>query len=248
MTRQEVVKYIKDEITISGAININVSDAEINRIIDRDIRIIRQINPMSVGKSFTVISNRVWYQPEFRRNRIIQFPECVRGIFDFYELNRRSYSLWGINNSPDFSFNRLFLSDIWMGGTMNAEVLTQRVVGYSFWDQMKQFIVRDIQFSWNEPLHQLLVTGRDVKQNVFCGVYVDNPEEVLFNDGYVLQYLSGSCYLRVAPLIGTFQTNLLGNVTVNTQYYTETGNKYIDDAKEYWKNLRDADLKFKTGS
>ena len=205
MTRQEVVKYIKDEITISGAININVSDAEINRIIDRDIRIIRQINPMNVGKSFTVISNRVWYQPEFRRNRIIQFPECVRGIFDFYE--------------------RLFLSDIWMGGTMNAEVLTQRVVGYSFWDQMKQFIVRDIQFSWNEPLHQLLVTGRDVKQNVFCGIYVDNPEEVLFNDGYVLQYLSGSCYLRVAPLIGTFQTNLLGNVTVNTQYYTETGNK-----------------------
>ena len=62
----------------------------------------------------------------------------------------------------------------------------QRVVGYSFWDQMKQFIVRDIQFSWNEPLHRLLVLGRDVKQNVFCGVYVDNPEEVLFNDGYVL--------------------------------------------------------------
>lgn len=113
---------------------------------------------------------------------------------------------------------------------------------------MKQFIVRDIQFSWNEPLHRLLVLGRDVKQNVFCGVYVDNPEEVLFNDGYVLQYLSGSCYLRVAPLIGTFQTNLLGGVTVNTQYYTETGQKYIDDAKEYWKGLRDADLKFKTGS
>ena len=55
MTRQEVVKYIKDEITISGAINITVSDAEINRIIDRDIRIIRQIYVQQLFGQRTVL-------------------------------------------------------------------------------------------------------------------------------------------------------------------------------------------------
>lgn len=46
--------------------------------------------------------------------------------------------------------------------------------------------------------------------------------------------------------LGTFTVTAIGGVTVNTGTYSEEANNDINDCKEYWTNLRQADF-FETG-
>ena len=236
---------MKDEVTMSGTINITIKDAEYERVLDKEMKMVYQLYPVAVKESFTIIPNQIFYTPEFRANRTIQFPECVLGIGQFYEMKRR-YGLFGINDG-DFSWNKAFMAD-WLGGgiMMSADLIMGRTISMSLWDQLRQFILVDINHKWNESNNTLLVTGRDPYYNVFCGLHVTAPQNELYDDAWVRQWVAAKCKLQVAKTIGTFTTNLLGGVTVNTALYTEEANKEIEECKEQWKMQRDADQRFYT--
>ena len=50
----------------------------------------------------------------------------------------------------------------------------------------------------------------------------------------------------LSAAIGTFTATTIGGVTVNYNLYTEEANKDLDECKEFFKNLRDADHFFIT--
>ena len=89
------------------------------------------------------------------------------------------------------------------------------------------------------------MTGHDPRCNVWCEPYVKVPETQLFDDIYCQKWIAAKCRMNVARMIGTFTTQLIGGVTVNTNLYTEEAKDDINDCKEYWKSLRDADMFFK---
>ena len=66
-----MVQWLKDEVTMSGAININLSDKEYNRIIEKELRKLYQIYPVTLYKTFMIIHLDVFRSPEFRRTRTI---------------------------------------------------------------------------------------------------------------------------------------------------------------------------------
>lgn len=111
---------------------------------------------------------------------------------------------------------------------------------------MKIFTLVDIHHEWNEADHTLLVTGHDPTTNVFCEVYVKASPSELYDDPWVRQWIAAKCKLNVAKMIGTFTTNLIGGVQVNTGLYTEEANKEIEECKEQWKAQREADIFFLT--
>jgi hypothetical protein len=106
MTKKEMVKWLRDEVTMSGSISLELTDAEFNRVIDKETNMIYELYPEAINYDFVIIHRNVFYQPEFRKNRIIQFPECVLSVIKFEEMRRRN-SMFGIAD-PDFGFNRLF--------------------------------------------------------------------------------------------------------------------------------------------
>ena len=244
MTRTEMLDYIEREVTMSGAINIALPKKEYERIIDRELNMVYQLYPVAMNQSYTIIPVSVFYLPEFRKNRILQFPDCVMGISKFFEMKRR-YGLFGIND-PDFTYNKVFMADMWMGVQMSGEIIADRTINMSFFDQLQNFQVVDIQFIWNEADHNMLVKGHDPYQNVFCGLYVKAPDYRLFDDPWVRQWICAKCKINVARMLGTFTTNLLGGVTVNQNLYTEEANKEIEECKEQWKIQREANHFFKT--
>lgn len=232
MTREEFKDWLKSEVTVSGALQINIPDNEYDRLIDKELKGIYELNPDAAAESYCIISPKVFYTPEFRRNRIIQFPKCVLTVSKFVEMKRRN-AMFGIND-PDFSFNRAFMTDMWFGSQMNLDSIAFRTIQWSVWDQLKQFTLVDINHTWNYNKHELLVTGHDPRLPVFCGLFVKVPEEDLFDDYWSQKWIAAHCKLQANKIMTLFQSNLIGGTTINMSSYTEEANNDITACKEKW--------------
>ena len=126
MTKSEFVEWLKNEVTMSGTIEISLADKEYERIIDKETLMIYELYTEAVQYGFCVININAFYTPEFRQNRIIQFPDCVLSVIKFEEMRRRN-SMFGICD-PDFSFNRTFQADMWMGPHMSLDTVVFRTI------------------------------------------------------------------------------------------------------------------------
>ena len=226
MTRSEFIEWLKDEVTLSGALAVTLPDAEYNRIIDRELKVLYEIDSETQLDSYCIIPARLFYTPEFRKSRTIQFPDCVLTVTKFVEMKQRN-SMFGIAD-PDFGFNKAFQADMWLGSMMNMDSVAFRTVQWSVWDQLKQFTLIDIQHRWNYVKHELLVLGHDPRVNVFCGLTVKADEQDLFDNGLVQKWIAAHCKLQADKLLSLFTTNLIGGVTINTSKYAEEANKDIE--------------------
>ena len=246
MTRDEMMQWLKDEITLSGAININLPDKEYHRTIDNELKTIYQLDERALEKKFCVLPWQIFYTPEFRANRLIQFPDCVFTVSKFEEMGKKQ-NLLGTYD-PAFGIESMFMANIMSGGGtgVSLDAAAMWTLNWSVYDQMRNFILSDIRHQWNESSHQLLVLGHDPKNNVWCEVYTKVHESLIFDDIYCQRYIAARAKLKVARLLGTFTTQLIGGVTINTNIYTDEAQKDIDDCKEYWKNLRENSWFFET--
>lgn len=235
MTKDEFRNWLKADVTLDGAVAINLPDATYDRIIDREIKQLYEIDPDATEEDFFVIPVRAFYTPEFRKNRKIQFPDCVISVTRFEEMKQRN-NMFGIMD-PDFGFNKAFMSDLWLGSLMNMDSVAFRTIQWSAWDQLKQFTLIDIQHRWNPISKELLVLGHDPAVNVFCGLYVKVPESELYDNVWVQKWVSAHCKLQANKLLTIFSTNLVGGITIQMAGYVEEANKDIEACKEYFKSL-----------
>lgn len=235
MTKDEFRNWLKADVTLDGALAINLPDQTYDRIIDREIKQLYEIYAESNAETYFVIPNKAFYTPEFRKNRKIQFPDCVLSVIRFEEMKRRN-NMFGIMD-PDFGFNKAFMSDLWLGSLMNMDSVAFRTIQWSAWDQLKQFTLIDIQHRWNPISKELLVLGHDPQVNVFCGLYVKVPETELYDNVWVQKWISAHCKIQACKLLTLFTTNLVGGVSINVSNIQEEANKDIETCKEYFKSL-----------
>lgn len=240
MTKNELKEYIQNDVTISGALTgVSIPDKEIDRIIKNEKKFIADQYPECIEYKFCVIHPHVFMSPEFRANRMLQFPDCVREVTKFEEMRRRN-NLIGLND-PDVGFNRAFMTEMWQGMISNFDSLTYRLIHWSAWDQFKQFTLVDIQHTWNRNSHRLYVKGHTPQLPVYCELSTMIPDEELFEDPWVQKWMSAKAKLQVARLLGTFTYNIIGGVTINNSTYTESANKDIEECTKYWGELRKSD-------
>ena len=189
MTRNDFIKNIVDEITISGSLNVTVNTKEIERIIDNEKRYVFRNWRDTVELRYGVIPVERFRTPEFRQSRTIQFPDCVWGIDEFREIKDGS-RLFGIND-PDLSMERVMGSDLWLS-PFSSDVITTRTVSYSWFDLARSFTLRDINFNFNLNTKRLQVIGHDPIAPVLCRVFVQIEDSALYDDySCILRY--GGC-------------------------------------------------------
>lgn len=235
-----MVQWLKDEVTMSGTLKLSIADKEYERVIDKETNMIYELYPEAVKYEYCVINWETFQTREFRNTRTIKFPECVLSVVRFDEMNRRNM-MWGIAD-PDFSWNRMFQADLWMGPTMAMDTVLFRTIQWSTWDQLKQYNLIDIKHKWNRTSHTLFVEGHDPRCNVFCEVATKVDGQDLWEDPWVKQWIGAKCKLQVAKKLGTFTVTAIGGVTINSSLYTDEANKDIEECKEKWKDMQQADF------
>lgn len=238
MKKADFVDWINNDITISGQLSINVPQKEIERIIDKETKYLAEIYPDMLQDSYCILHPNIFRSPDFRENRTIQFPDCVKSIVKFEEMHRRG-AMMGFNDA-DLTFNRAFMSDVWFSAPFSMDTITYRMMSMSVWDQMKRFTLVDIKYSYNRNTHKCLVLGHDPKTAVFCQMNTIIPEEDAWDDPWVQTWIAAKCKLSVYRLLGTFTANVIGGVTINANSYKETADADIQKCEEAFKEMNQA--------
>ena len=63
----------------------------------------------------------------------------------------------------------------------------------------------------------------------------------MWEDPWVKQWIAAKCKQQVAKTLGVFTVTLIGGVTVNNNLYTEEANNDLNECKERWKDMQQAD-------
>ena len=61
MTKSEFVQWLKDEVTMSGTIEISISDKEYERLIDKETNMIYELYPEAVQYGYCIIHRSQFY-------------------------------------------------------------------------------------------------------------------------------------------------------------------------------------------
>ena len=246
MTQSEMEKWLWAEITLSGAININLPDAEIKRIINNELDTIYQLDPRSTEKKFTILPVRLFHTESFRATRTIEFPECVFEVSKFLEANGTRGTLLG-SFDPAFSLEKMFASNIFCGPTgVNLDSTLLWTINMSVADQLRNFLLCDITRDWSPLTHRLTVLGHTPRFDVYCELWTKVPATNIYDDQYCRKWIAARAKMGVSRMLNTFTVSSLGGVTVNIDSWTKSADEDMTDCKEYWKSLREANHFFIT--
>ena len=228
MTRGEFLLQVKDEIRGSCALPYSIPDKDINRIIDQSKKWFYRNYGEAVESQFYVIPKEEFRKPEFKANRAILMPKCVINVSEVKEIS--GGGRLGIKGH-DFSDDRLLGSELYItSGTGDDLVL--RTAQMAFWDLASAFFLDLLSYDFNQNTKKLKLKGRNPNKNVFIRTYVEIPEEALFEDWFFIRYVTAQVKMQLGRILGFFEYNLVGGVTINTSDIKSEGKEELDEIKQ----------------
>ena len=233
MTKEELIESINDEITGSCSIPYSLPTNEIERIIDKEMKYLYREYRALLQDKIYVISKNYYQTAEWKATRTFQLNKCTEGIKKVVEMTGGS-RVFGIND-PDLSFDRLMASDLYLT-PMSSDQITYRTIQHSFWDLARAFNLVDINHNFNPNTHRLIITGRTPVQSLFVLAMDHIPEEDAYEDTVVIEWIIAKAKLSLAKILGTFNYNLVGGVTINFEQWRTEGNEKIQELKEKIKS------------
>lgn len=228
MTRGELIDMITSEVTSSGALPYSIPEREVERIITQALNWFYINYAQSVETQYYVIEQKYFNDPEFKRSRSIQLPECVISVYEVKEITGGG-RLKTIDK--DFSDNRLFAADLAFA-PFDSDNLVLRTAQYAFWDLTQAFILERIAYDFNANTRKLKILGRDPSKNVFLQTYVKIDEAQLYEDWFFQRYCTAQAKMVLGRILGAFQFNLPGGVQINGDLFTSEGKEELEEIKQ----------------
>lgn len=231
MTKQELIKLIVDDLTVSGSLKLSLNEDEISRIIDVEKNMAYRDWRDAVELKMAVMSPAAFRTEEFKKSRTIQMPDCVWGIHDLREIKDGS-RLFGLSD-PDINMDRIMASDLYLS-PFSSDVITSRTISYSWFDLSRSFTLLDCQYHFNINTHRLNIIGHTPIAPLLIRAYVGIDEADLFEDYYFQRWCIAKSKQQIHRVLKTFEYTTIGGVNI-TSMYGEQGDKEIQEIKEYIK-------------
>jgi len=229
MTEEELIDEVKDELTASCSLPYSPSTPEIKRIIKKEMRWLYREYRELVQDRIYILNKGYYTSTEFKNTRTFQMNDCTEGIKKVVEMTGGS-RVFGIND-PDLSFDRLMASDLYLT-PLSSDQITYRTIQWSFWDLARSFNLVDINHDFNPNTHRLIITGRTPVESLFILAMDHIPVEDAYEDTIVIEWMIAKCKISLARILGAFNYNLLGNITINYQMWKEEGDSKIQELTE----------------
>lgn len=229
MTRLELIKYVEEELSLSCALSINLPAKNINRIIEQSLKWFYEKYEDAVENSFYIIPAQVFSTPEFRKHRSIIFPNCTVSVHDFRESGSGSFNISGTMDK-DFSGNKLIASEMSMGSM--GDGLVYFTAFRAFADLAQAYTLKTVAYEFNQNTKKLTVLGRDPRTNLIALTYDKIPEDKLFDDVNFIDYVVAQSKIQLSRLLGTFQYNLPGGISINFSDIRSEGQEDLERIRQ----------------
>lgn len=232
-----LINEINDELTIACQIPFTVPKKQIMRIVDRAKQYFYKIYEDSVEEMYIGLPKGAIMNSSFSNGLInngdkltdanllntrgiIPMPDRVWSVNNVFEVNRFSGESGGFGSNgfagldSDFALDKFIYSDVY-GAGIGSENLMYYVVNELFIDNARQVLQPQISYSYNRLSKKFRFQGELPKNAVIFQVYVTIGDCDLFNDEVFIRYCIAQAKVSLSRILGTFQYNLPGNITIN---------------------------------
>ena len=229
MTEQKLIDMVIGELTASCALPYTPPVAEIQRIITLEKSYLFREYRDAVYTEYYILNKKYYGTPDWKATRSFQLPDCVLAVKQVFEMKGGS-RIFGIND-PDLQFDRLMAADLYLT-PLSSDAIAYRTIQWSFWDMAKAFNLKDIQHDFNINTHKFKVTGRDPYESLFLFTLNQIPDEDLYDDPIFIKWIIAKSKISLARILGFFNYQLVGNVTINYADIRAEGNEELSQLKE----------------
>jgi len=245
----ELINEINDELTIACQIPFTVPKKQIMRIVDRAKQYFYKIYEDSVEEMYIGLPQGAIQKASFKNGiqsndteftdailentrGIIPMPDRIWAVNNVFEINRFSGEDGGFGTNsfsgldPDFALNKFIYSDVY-GAGIGSENLMYYVVNELFIDNARQVLQPQISYTYNRLSKKFRFQGELPTNAVIFQVYVTIPDCSLFNDEVFIRYCIAQAKVSLSRILGTFQYNLPGNITINYDLIRSEGQEEL---------------------
>lgn len=245
-TKEEFIQDIQRELSVSCALPFTIPVDQIELIIKNTADWFYRYYEDSVEERYYAIPKTIFDDPRFKKDRTIILPECIYAVWSLKKLREDFGRSLSYDGTADFGIERLFLSDsISLGqGTENLMYYTMQM----YWlDVANSMINHTVSYNYNRNTHKLVILGQTPDKDIVLGCQTKVPLEYLMNDIIFYRYVVAKAKTQISRMLGTFNFNLVGGVTINFDMIREEGKEELDKIIEEIKSDNTQDFFFTTG-
>ncbi len=249
----ELVKIINDDLTVACQIPFTVPKKELARIINRAKDYFYKIYEDSVEETYLALPRAVFATDAFKNGNfgkdtvlndsditsprgVVPMPEQVYSINNVFEINRFSGEDGGFGSRTfsagdrDFAIDKFVYSDAYRGrgAGIASDNLMYYVINEKFIDNARQVLQQQISYSYNRLTNKFRFLGELPQNDVIFQAYIKVPDCALFADEAFQRYVIARAKQQLSRILGTFQFNLPGNITINYDLIQSEATDEID--------------------
>ncbi len=239
-----LIKEVKQELTVACQLPINIPTKEITRIIKYAKQWFWKHYETAVEEKYFVILDEMWSRPEYKETRSVKLPENIFSVHGLYELGKENFGNNGWNSmDKDFSLDKFIYGNMYQPG-LQSESLMYYVVNESFYDLSRRILVNKISYDFNRLTHNLRFMGDQPKRHVVLRIYQYIDDCSLFSDEIFYRYVVAQCKVQISRVLGTFNFELPGSITLNYDLIRDEGKEEIESIREQLKSEEGTDWFF----
>jgi hypothetical protein len=240
MCIQDLMLRIKDDLTASCSIPIQLPDNSLLSIINKTKKYFFDHYEYSVEEAYIYVHNSMYSQPEYLKSRSILLPDEVYSVFDVHKTGDSGQNIYNYITKKSFNY-------IYYGNTKTNEDLISYVIENSYASLRRYLIGNEgLKYNYNYLTHKLTILGETPRSNLVLDVYKTIPDCKLFNDDLFYRYVLAQARKNIAFILGTFNYNLPGGIQINFDLIQTMGQEEIDKIEEEIKGMQGADYFFVT--
>lgn len=262
----EIIKEINDALSAACQIPFTVPKKELSRIVKDAKEYFYKIYEDSIEEMYIAIpasafknngfsdgidnnSNTITKKNLTNNRGVITLPDAVFSVYGVFELNRFSGEDGGFGSNsfsagdPDLSIDKFIYSNLY-GAGLGSENLMYYVINEKFIDNARQVLQAQISYKYNRLTNKLRFTGKLPKYDVILEVGVKIPDCDLFKDDMFIKYCTAKAKIQLARILGTFNYNLPGNITINYDMISSEGKEELTEVVEEIKGDEGVDYFF----
>jgi hypothetical protein len=237
MTELELIQDINDEVTFSGALPYSLPEKELKRILEIDSRFFYDNWRHAVEPRYLLLPLELFDNPQFKKFRQIQLPECVQFVTDLKEAKGASIFA---TMDRDFAESKFIGSEVYLTPFMGESIMYRTVI-FSFLDLTRGLILDTIAYDYNRNTNLLGVVGRTPRVNAVAKILKKIDRDKLYEDEMFQRYVRAHAKVRLAHMLQTFNYQLPGDITLNYQSMVATAEKEMEAVNTMMKGENTTD-------
>ena len=170
-------------------------------------------------------------------------PEKVVSVVGVYEIGGfEGEAGWGGmllgKHTGDISLQNLLYQNAYDRSlALAADTTSYYIATESFLDISRQIFQHPITFRYNRLTNNLRFLGELPRKDVIVDVLVAIPDCDMYNDDLFRRYVMADCKANLGRVLGTFNYQLPGNISINVEQIANEGNAEKDAILQEIKDM-----------